>query len=411
MTEQAILLKLSPDSILVKKTIETKRIIEISIKAPVAAANKTRTPVNLALVIDRSGSMADEKLEYVKQAACHVLDLLDEHDHISVVAYDDVVETITSNVMVTPSNRIEVKAAINQLFARNMTDLGGGWMRGCQLIADNIDLEETNRCLLLTDGLANRGITELEELSMHSRELHARGVSTSCFGVGEGFNEHLLEAMANQGGGKFYYIGKPREIPAIFARELSELTSVVAHRVEIKATLPEGVDAQVPGGWKVEQSGSDLTIFPGDLYSGQESEFYLKLNIPAEGKLPKISLKVEVSSQGADAPKPVSDDLTLVYEDDAIVDRAPLDAAMLGRYSVVEVAEAANEALKLERQGRRQEARNALHQSIDGQDAYLPAASRVLYQDMSERMARGMLEADRKQSHDQNYQDRKRFNK
>ena len=189
------------------------------------------------------------------------------------------------------------------------------------------------------------------------------------------------------------------------------MTSVVAHRVEIKATLPEGVVAQVPGGWKVEQSGLVLTIFPGDLYSGQESEFYLKLNIPAEGKLPKISLKVEVSSQGADAPKPVSDDLTLVYEDDAIVDRAPLDAAMLGRYSVVEVAEAANEALKLERQGRRQEARNALHQSIDGQDAYLPAASRVLYQNMSERMALGMVEADRKQSHDQNYQDRKRFNK
>ena len=75
MTEQAILLKLSPDSVLVKRTIETKRIIEVSLKAPVAASSKTRTPVNLALVIDRSGSMADEKLEYVKQAAGHVLDL------------------------------------------------------------------------------------------------------------------------------------------------------------------------------------------------------------------------------------------------------------------------------------------------------------------------------------------------
>ncbi len=80
MTEQAIVLKLSPDSVLVKRTIETKRIIEVSIKAPVAASSKTRTPVNLALVIDRSGSMAGEKLEYVKQAACHVLDLLNEHD-------------------------------------------------------------------------------------------------------------------------------------------------------------------------------------------------------------------------------------------------------------------------------------------------------------------------------------------
>jgi Ca-activated chloride channel family protein len=411
MTEQAILLKLSPDSILVNRTIETKRIIEVSLKAPVAVTNKTRTPVNLALVIDRSGSMDGEKLEYVKQAAGHVLDLLNEKDHVSVVAYDDEIETLAQGVRMTRTNRDEVKAAIQRLFPRNMTDLAGGWMRGCQLIADNLNMEEITRCLLLTDGLANRGITDEEELSMHSRELHTRRVSTSCFGVGEGFNEHLLEAMANQGGGKFYYIGKPSEIPAIFAKELSELTSVVAHRVEIKTSLPDGVVAQVPGGWKVERTSSSISIFPGDLYSGQESEFYLKLNVPGEGTKAKITIKVEVSSQGADAPKPVSDELILVYEDDAIVDRAPLDEAMLGRFAVVEVAEAANAALKLERQGRRQEARMTLHQSIDGQEAYLPAASKTLYQDMSERMAHGMEEADRKQSHNQNYQDRKRFNK
>ncbi len=411
MTEQAILLSAPRYSVLVKRTIETKRIIEVSIKAPIAASTKTRTPVNLALVIDRSGSMAGEKLEYVKQAACHVLDLLNEHDHISIVAYDDVVETLTPVLAVTQSNRVEVKAAINQLFARNMTDLGGGWMRGCQLIAGDIDLEETNRCLLLTDGLANRGIIEPEELAMHARELHARGVSTSCFGVGEGFNEHLLEAMANQGGGKFYYIGSPREIPTIFAQELSELTRIVAHRVEIKTHLPEGVSARVPGGWKVEQSGLDFSIFPGDLYSGQESEFYLKLNVPSETLLPKLSLKVEVSSQGMDATKPVSDELTLVYEDDAIVERAPLDEAMLKRFSVVDVAETANEALKLERQGRRHEARNVLYQKVDELRQNLPASSAALYQEMSERMAHGMEEADRKQSHSQNYQDRKRFNK
>jgi Ca-activated chloride channel family protein len=411
MTEQAILLKLSPDSVLVKRTIETKRIIEVSLKAPVAASNKARTPVNLALVIDRSGSMADEKLEYVKQAAAHILDLLNEKDHVSVVAYDDEVETLAQSVRMTRTNRDEVKVAINKLFPRNMTDLAGGWMRGCQLIADNLNLEETNRCLLLTDGLANRGITNEEELSMHPRELHTRGVSTSCFGVGEGFNEHLLEAMANQGGGKFYYIGKPSEIPAIFAKELSELTSAVAHRVEIRTKLPEGVDAQVPGGWKVERTSSSVSIYPGDLYSGQESEFYLKLNIPCEGVQPKITLQVEVSSQGADAPKPVSDELILVYEDDAIVDRAPLDEAMLKRFSVVEVAEAANEALKLERQGRKHEAHEMLLGSVNANRAFMPASSAELYRDMSERMAHGMEETDRKQSHNQNYQDRKRFNK
>jgi Ca-activated chloride channel homolog len=411
MTEQAILLKLSPDSVLVKRTIETKRIIEISLKAPVAETSKSRTPVNLALVIDRSGSMADEKLEYVKQAAAHVLDLLNEKDHISVVAYDDEIETLAQGVRMTRTNRDELKKAIQQLFPRNMTDLAGGWMRGCQLIADNLNLEETTRCLLLTDGLANRGITDEEELSMHARELHNRGVSTSCFGVGEGFNEHLLEAMANQGGGKFYYIGKPSEIPAIFAKELSELTSIVAHRVEIKATLPKGVDAQVPAGWKVGKTETELTIFAGDLYSGQESEFYLKLDVPKQESQPSHTIRVEVSSHGADAPHVVSDEITLVYADDAIVDKAPLDAAMMQRFSLVDVAEAANEALKLERQGRRREAHNVLYQKVNESREHLSAPSAALYQEMSERMSHGMEEADRKQSHSQNYQDRKRFNK
>lgn len=411
MTEQAILLKLSPDSVLVKRTIETKRIIEISVKAPVASENKKRMPVNLALVIDRSGSMAGEKLEYVKQAACHILDLLNDNDRIGIVAYDDLVETLAAGVRVTQNNRAEVKAAINQLLARNMTDLGGGWMRGCQLVAENLNPEYTNRCLLLTDGLANRGITEPEELSMHAGELHRRGVSTSCFGVGEGFNEHLLEAMANQGGGKFYYIGSPQEIPAIFTQELAELTSVVAHQVQIKVQLPEGLAAQASGNWKMEQGESSLTILPGDLYSGQESEFYLKVNVPKKAKLSKLSLNVEVSAAGLDAPKPASDTLTLVYEDDAIVDQAPLNEAMLKRFSVVDVAETANEALKLERQGRRREAHDLLSQKVMACRELMPASSSALYQDMSERMAHGMEEADRKESHNQNYRDRKRFNK
>ncbi len=411
MSEKAIVLKLSPDSVLVKRTVETKRLIEISLKAPMVASSKHRSPVNLALVIDRSGSMAGEKLEYVKQAAIHVLDLLNENDHVSVVVYDDEIETLASGMAVTRSNRVEIKSAIEGVFSRNMTDLAGGWMRGCQLIASLLNLEETNRCLLLTDGLANRGITDIEEISTHARELHRRGVSTSTFGVGEGFNEHLLEAMSNQGGGKFYFISNAQEIPAIFARELSELTSVVAHQVAIKTYLPEGVNAIVPAGWKVELNASLLTIFPGDLYSGQESEFYLKLKVPKEGSKTHLNLRVEVSCRGEDTPTPVGDELTLVYEDDAIVEKAPLDKEMLSRFAVVDVAEAANAALKLERQGRRQEARATLAQSIHDEQDYLPRSSTALYQEMSERMAHGMDEMDRKASHNQNYQDRKRFNK
>lgn len=411
MTENAISLKLSPDSILVKKTVETKRVIEIALKAPQAATNQARTPVNLALVIDRSGSMSGEKLEYVKQAALHVVDLLNESDHLAVVIYDDEVDVLLPSVLATASNRSEIKTSIRMVHSGGSTNLGGGWMRGCQLITDTMKPGETNRCLLLTDGLANVGIVDDEELSTHAREISRRGVSTSCFGVGEGFNEHLLEAMANLGGGKFYYIASPGEIQAIFAQELSELTSVVAHSVTITTHLPQGVTATLPDGWKTEQIGCKLTIHAGDMYSGQETEFYLRLHIPAQSNQGRINLQLEVAAWGKDAPAPASEELTFVYEENAVVDTAPLNDAMLQRYSVVDVAETANDALKLERQGRRREARDLLHQKVQENRAFMPTFSADLYRDMSERMSSGMDEADRKASHQQEYRDKKRFNK
>ncbi|MBA4421347.1 MAG: hypothetical protein C0391_09390 [Anaerolinea sp.] len=411
MTEKAILLKLSPDSILVKKTVETKRVIEIALKAPQAATNQVRTPVNLALVIDRSGSMSGEKLEYVKQAALHVVDLLNESDHLAVVIYDDEVDVLFPSVLATASNRSEIKAAIRLVHSGGSTNLGSGWMRGCQLITDTMKPGETNRCLLLTDGLANVGIVDDEELSTHAREISRRGVSTSCFGVGEGFNEHLLEAMANLGGGKFYYIGRPQEIPAIFTRELGELTAMVAHNVTITTHLPQAVTATLPGGWKTEQIGSKLIIHAGDMYSGQESEFYLRLHIPAQTSQTRLDLRVEVSAYGADAPVPAIEELTFVYEENAVVDMAPLNDAMLQRYSVVDVAEAANEALKMERMGQRREARDLLSGKIQENLMNMPASSQRIYTGMSERMSRGMDEADRKASHQQEYRDKKRFNK
>lgn len=411
MTEKAILLKLSPDSVLVKKTVETRRVIEVAVKAPDVVSNTKRLPVNLALVIDRSGSMAGEKLEYVKKAAIHVLDLLSDQDRVSVVAFDDDVITLTPGVPVTSSNRHEIKNAILALRDRGSTDLGGGWIRGCQLIAESMNTEGVNRCLLLTDGQANQGIIDADELAMHAREMHRRGVSTSTFGVGRGFNEHLLEAMSNQGGGKFYFIAHPQEIPAIFAAELSELTSVVARGVQILVKTPQGVNLSVPGDWKQERKGEDLTIFAGDMYSGQESEFYLRMDIPKESGQANLSIQVEVKAQGDDAPLMQKAEITLMYADDTVVDLAPLDREMLSRFAVVEVAEAANAALKLERQGRRREARNTLAQSIDEREEYLNRESSTYYKDMSDRMALGMDEMDRKASHLRNYQDRKRFNK
>ena len=105
--------------------------------------------------------------------------------------------------------------------ARGMTDLGGGWLRGCEMVASELLDLGVNRTLLLTDGLANQGITTLEELEHHAAQLRKRGVSTSTFGVGDSFNEVLLQAMAQAGGGQFYDIASAAPESATISRARS----------------------------------------------------------------------------------------------------------------------------------------------------------------------------------------------
>jgi Ca-activated chloride channel homolog len=229
------------DRRLVAVEVSSQRTIEWIAVASDIARRDSRAPLNLALILDRSGSMQGDKLRYVQQAACHVLDMLDERDRIAVVAYDDQVTLIAPSQPISEHTRGELKRKINELRPGGWTDLAGGWLEGCREVADRLTAEGVHRALLLTDGLANRGITDIEELTHHARELRRRGVATSTFGVGLDFNEQLLEALAEQGGGHFYYIERPDHIPDVFRRELGELLTVVAREAFLSITIPSGV--------------------------------------------------------------------------------------------------------------------------------------------------------------------------
>ena len=139
--------------------------------------------------------------------------------------------------------------------------------------------------MLLTDGLANVGITDLEELGIHASQLLARGVATSTFGVGYGFNEHLLEHMSNQGGGNFYYIDSPLTISRIFEDEFLELVSVTAKDVKVTLEIPAGVSAQVMGNWRSDLKENQLVLWLGDISASQRRELYLKLLTPPSREL------------------------------------------------------------------------------------------------------------------------------
>jgi Ca-activated chloride channel family protein len=230
--------------------------------------------------------------------------------------------------------------------------------------------------------------------------------------VGEGFNEHLLENMANQGSGHFYYIASPQEIPDIFLRELNELASVTARQVEILLDVPASVSVQVLGDWRMEQTSAaagQQRIFLGDLIAGHRQEIFVKLLTPPSNDLQDISIKVSVcSADEAGQIQKSHVETTLIYQPQAIVQQAEPSHELLERYSEVEMATTTNRALKLERAGRREEAAQAISQSMQAAAPYLSEEKSGQYEQLANRMKEGMAESERKDVHYASYLSRKR---
>jgi Ca-activated chloride channel family protein len=405
-------LTLTTDQDLIPREVPAQRILEIAVQAPDAAVQAQRPALNLALVLDRSGSMHGEKLEYVKQAALQVLDLLQPQDRVALVSYDDEVNLLSPSLPVTPANREELRRCIRPLQSGGSTNLSGGWLAGCQEVAAAAGSSGAtlNRALLLTDGLANCGIQDLEELAVHARELASRGITTSTFGVGRDFNEHLLEAMSNQGKGSFYYIESPAQLPGMFAREFSELAAVTAEDVQIVVEVPAGVSAEVLGGWRVEQiSGGQVRISIGNLYAGRRQELYVRLLTPPAQGQDELVISAAATAKGLEG-KTYDEhrSWTLRYAPRAEADAAPVRTDVRARFAGVDLAHTANEALKLERKGQRDEASKLLQQSIEANRPCAAPATIREYENMSNRMKRGMDEADRKHSHVSTYEQKQR---
>jgi Ca-activated chloride channel family protein len=393
---------------LVASEAPTERFIEWRLQAPQAPLLHERAPLNLAVVIDRSGSMAGEKLAYAKRAAVHLLSALGPQDRLAVVAYDDQVSVLAPSERVEGGRREAMTSAIHGLAPGGSTDLGGGWLHGAQQVAEQLLDEGVNRTLLLSDGLANVGITAPEELAAHARELRERRISTSTFGVGLDFNEHLLGAMAEKGGGHFYFIQRPEQIPDFFRRELGELQTVVARGAALVFSGPDTAAVEVLGALPFEYDGSRLHVPLGDLFSAEERYIYLRVltaPAPTRERLPiRASLRYrDLSGEAQTAEAAVS----FTYVGEAQAEAAPHDVALEGRMAEVRLAGAAHEALRLSRDGRHREAGDVLEAALAANDRLAAPAVLRDYDDLAQRLRSGGLSVrDSKQRHFAEYRKR-----
>ena len=268
------------DRRLIRPTYRSNRFALVEVIAPPTRREQGRPPVHLAFVIDRSGSMAGAKLRLAKQAVEEAIGRLQVDDRFAVVVYDEHVDVLMPTTHATAEARREALARLASVEARGSTDLGAGWLHGCEQVALALTAEGVNRCLLLTDGLANVGIIDSDELARHAGELRSRGVSTSTFGVGDDFDEALLQSMAASGGGHFYYIAEAATIRDHISSEVGETLDLVAREVTVSVTTPESVRVESLSPYPVREHAGQTYISLGDLTSEQLVTFVLRFNFP-----------------------------------------------------------------------------------------------------------------------------------
>jgi len=349
-------LRARTDRALIRSTHRSERFVLVELDAPAATTAHRREPVNIAFVLDRSGSMGGRKIELARKAVEVAIDRLLPEDRFAVVAYDDHIDVVVAS---TAASREAKDGAIRQLRgidARGSTNLGGGWLKGAEQVALHQAAaggSGVHRVLLLTDGLANVGIVDPSELARHAGELRSRGISTTTFGVGEDFDETLLQGMADAGGGHFYNIERPEQITDLIASEVGELLEIVAREAAIEITAPDGMTIGPLSPYKFEQRGSRFLLHLGDLVAGQHVEAVIRIRFGYGPLGSEIGVLVGVTDRDGVLASagftPVA--IGWEYADDLANDGQARDRSVDRRVAALFAAQVRQEAVKLNRLG------------------------------------------------------------
>lgn len=344
--------------------------IQIQVLAPDVSEVRTDRPrLNLALVIDRSGSMAEaRKLDFVKTAAHQLVDLMGPDDILSVVAYDQGVQVPWPSRPVG-RNREDLHRIIAGLYPGGSTFLSGGLEEGFRQAKAGQRRGTLNRVLLLSDGLANVGVVNRGDLRERAGDMAERGVSVSTFGVGNHFDEELMTMVASGGGGNYRYLADPERIVAALTSELRTASRTAASEVEIVIRLKRDCRFGSVVGREWRRDGDAYVIRLGDLSAGERRTVFASLNVaddrPGLREVGEVSLRYRdpaTSKVVTASTQAVS--LELVRDERRW--REGFDRSVQEKKAVAESSVLVQEAARLADQGRKQEAKEVLGKAAEG---------------------------------------------
>lgn len=238
-----------------------------------------RTPVNVALVLDRSGSMAGEKLRKAKEAAMMAIDRLNENDIVSVIVFDDRVQVLVPATKV--SDRAAIRATIERLQPGGSTAIFAGVSKGAAEVRKFLDRERMNRVILLSDGIANVGPSSPSDLGELGSSLIKERISVTTIGLGADFNEDLMTQLARQSDGNHGFAENAGDLARLFNAEFGDILSVVAQEVTVKIRFETGFRPVRALGRDADITGQNVTVRLNQLYADQEKFVMLEVEAPA----------------------------------------------------------------------------------------------------------------------------------
>jgi Ca-activated chloride channel family protein len=337
-------LKLIPDRDVVLRGRPQEVVIKIDLSAIAGRQKVRRTPLNLAVVLDKSGSMTGAKLEKTKQAAMQLVDRLAPNDIFSLVIFSDAARVLV------PAQKVEDKEALKEkienIQAGGSTALYAGVKMGADQIQEYFSNKRINRVILLSDGLANVGPSTPRDLRRLGGDLAERGISVTTIGVGDDYNEDLMAGLAEASDANYYYVKDTEKLPEIFAKELGEMLAVAARDVRIEIICPDGVKPLGFIGRAEKFENQKTTVNLSQFTTGQDRYIFLRCLV--NGNKPEVArVNVNYKDELADGSEQSASGVARInFTDDKKLSDKSLNGAVNAEKELILTAVAKDAAME-----------------------------------------------------------------
>ena len=336
---------------------------------PARRTDAKRAAMNVALVIDRSGSMGSQgRMANARRAATMAVDRLGADDILSVVSYDDRVEVDVPATKVL--ERADVKARIERLSPRGSTAIHAALLKAADEVRKFKSKDRVNRIVLISDGLANVGPSNPRDFESLGRELASEGITVSTIGLGNGYNEDLMAGLARNADGGHVFVQESADLSAFLAREFDDVAGTVGQEAEIIIKVKSGVRPIRSLGREARVESDRIVYRVGALYGGVEQVLLAELEIdpattPGEATVADIDVAFTSAQTGERATAKGS---TLVrFDADEDASAKSTNSLVMRDVATLLSRAARDEAVKLRDAGRLEEARA----KFDANAAYL----------------------------------------